>query len=276
MNDKNTVKYGLRNAHYAVVTEAPGDVVTYGTPKPIPGAVNLSLSASGESVVFHADDRTYYEEDTNNGYEGSLEMALIPDTFKVDVLGDKIDKNGAIIENADAKVKKIALMFEFDGDANATRHVLYNVLPTRPDVAGSTKTNTKDPQTETMNIKARPALDTRNVKGKLAQGQTGYDTFFSAVYVEDAPTNTVTLDEYEFSKIEPTDITIDITSTDENNAVKNVTLDGAPIPGVYLTIDGVDATIDQTYIATLANGNYVITVELEKGNAVAVILTVGA
>ena len=74
----NKIKFGLKNVHYAVVTES-GGVVSYGTPKHIPGAVNLTLSAAGESVQFYADDIVYYEENTNNGYEGSLEMALIPE-----------------------------------------------------------------------------------------------------------------------------------------------------------------------------------------------------
>jgi phi13 family phage major tail protein len=276
MSDKNKVKFGLRNVHYAPITEANG-VVSYGTPVYIPGAVNLTLSAAGENVQFAAEDQAaYYEENTNNGYEGSLEMALIPDTFKVDILGSKIDANGAIIENAAAKVKRFALMFEFDGDINKTRHVCYNVLATRPDVASSTTTNTKEPVTETMNITARPAIDTGDVKAKLTQGQPGYDDFFSAVYLADAPVNTVASDEETFSKAAPADISIEVTSTDATNSVKNVLLDGALIPGIYLTVDGVDVTIDQAYIAGLDNGNYVVTVELAKGNAVSIILTVGA
>ena len=116
----NKVKYGLKNVHYAVVTETDGEI-TYDTPKPIRGAVNLTLDAAGESVQFYADDSVYYEENTNDGYTGSLEMALIPDEFRVDVLGDELDANGALIENKDAKAKHFALLFEFDGDAKKTR-----------------------------------------------------------------------------------------------------------------------------------------------------------
>lgn len=179
----NKIKFGLKNVHYAVITETDG-VITYDTPKSIPGAVNLTLDAAGESVQFYADDSVYYEENTNNGYTGSLEMALIPDEFRVDVLGDELDANGALIENKDAKVKHFALLFEFDGDANKTRHVQYYVLASRPSISGSTKTNTKEPQTETMNIAARPAPDTGDVKAKLPQGSAAYDTFFEAVYIK--------------------------------------------------------------------------------------------
>ena len=269
----NKVKYGLKNTHYAVVMEANG-IVSYGTPKPWPGAVNLTLSAAGENVIFYADDHTYFEENTNNGYDGNIEMALIPDSFRVDVLGDTIDSNGALIENADAKPKKFALMYEFDGDAKKTRHVLYSVLPTRPNLDGSTRTNSKEPKTETMNISARPAIDTSDVKAKVKQGDTGYDTFFSAVYLKNAPTNTAA-DPADFSKAAPADVLVDVTSSSGTNAVKSVYMDGVPVGFANLSIAGVDVTLSQTYIGTLANGDHTILIEFAQGNAVSVVLTVG-
>lgn len=270
----NKVKFGLKNVHYAVVTESSG-VVSYGTPVAMPGAVNLTLSAVGENVTFHADDQIYFEENTNNGYDGSLEVALIPDSFRTDVLGDTVDTNGAIIENANATVKKFALMFEFDGDAKKTRHVLYNVLPTRPDIEGATKTNTKEPKTESMNIAVRPALDTRDVKAKVKQGDTGYDTFFTAVYLKDAVVNTAGANPADFSKAAAADVKVTTTSSGAT-AIKNVLLNGLPVPGVSLTISALKATIASAYILglNLANGNYPIVVEFTKGNAVTYTLTV--
>jgi len=205
-----------------------------------------------------------------------LEMALTPDSFRVDVLGDEIDTNGALIENANAATKKIALMFEFDADANKIRHVNYNVMVARPSVEGSTKSEKKEPKTETMDITIRPALDTSDVKAKLEQGKAGYETFFSAVYLKNAAINTVSVSTATFSKAAPADLTIDVTSTDATNKVKNVMLDGANIGGINLTATGADVTIESAYIAALANGAYTITVEFEKGNAITVALTVTA
>jgi len=269
----NKVKYGLKNTHYAVVTEV-GMAVSYGTPKPWPGAVNLTLSAAGENVTFYADDHAYFEENTNNGYEGSIETALVPDEFRVDVLGDTIDSNGALVENADAKPKKFALMYEFDGDAKKTRHVLYGVLPTRPNLDGATRTNTKEPKTETMNISARPAIDTSDVKARVKQGETGYDTFFSAVYLKDAPTNTAAAPD-AFSKAAALDVTVDVTSSSGTTAVKSVYMDGVPVGFAHLTISGVDVTLANAYIDTLDNGDHTILIEFTQGNAVSVTLTVG-
>jgi phi13 family phage major tail protein len=273
---KNKVKFGLKNAHYAVITEVNG-VVSFGTPVHIPGAVNLVQNPAGETVVFPADDNPeYFSEDTNNGYDGTLEMALIPDAFRVDVFGDEIDGNGALIENTNAKPKKIALMYEFDGDANKTRHVNYNVKVSRPNIDGSTKTNTKEPKTDSMNIAVRPALDTGDIKAKLEQDKTGYDTFFSAVYLKNAVNNTVVASTAAFSKAAPVDINIDVTTSDVTNTVTNVRLDGALIPGIYLTATGVDVAIDSPFVTALDNGTYTITVEFAKGNAVTVTLTVTA
>lgn len=271
----NKIKYGLKNAHYAVVTEV-NDVISHGTPVSIIGAVNIVQNAAGENVTFYADDRSYFEENTNNGYDGSIEMALIPDTFRVEVFGEELDANGALIENVDVRPNKIALMYEFDGDVNKTRHVNYYVIVSRPSIDSSTKTATKEPKTETMNISVRPAPDTGDVKGKLEQGKTEYDSFFSAVYLKNAVINTVALLIATFSKVAPTDIEINVTSSDVTNNVRNVKIDGVDIGGINLTATGVNVVLASAYVGALDDGVYIITVEFDKGNSVDVTLTVGA
>lgn len=268
----NKIKYGLRNVHYSVITVTNG-VPSYATPVPIPGAVNLSLSPAGEKYDFYADDMAYFNTNTNNGYEGSVEIALIPDSFSVDVMGDSIDANGAIVENANAIPKSFAMMFEFQGDSKATRHVLYNVLAARPNVEGATKTQSIEAKTDTLEITASPAVDTSNVKAKLEAGKTGYSTFYGAVYLEDAVSNTVTPATQTFDKSTPADVVIDSTSTGAVT-VKNVLFAGAPIPGASLTVAGPDVTIAQAYLAAQTNGTYPVVVEFTAGNAVTVTLTI--
>jgi phi13 family phage major tail protein len=271
----NKVKYGLKNVYYSVIT-LTNNVPSYATPVHIPGAVNLSLSPVGEKVKFAADDmEDYFAENVNNGYDGSLEMALVPDSFRTAVLGDTIDGHGAIIENANATVKRFALMFEFDGDAKKTRHVLYNVLANRPNIEGTTRSNTKEPKSETLEVEARPAADTSDVKAKVKQGDTEYDTFFTAVYLKNAVVNTAGAKPADFSKGASADVEVTTTS-DGTTAVKNVLFNGAPVPGVSLTIDALKVTIASAYILglNLANGNYPIVVEFTKGNAVTYTLTV--
>ena len=270
----NKVNYGLKNVYYAPIT-LTNNVPSYGTPVHIPGAVSTSLSPVGEKVRFAADDREdYFAENINNGYDGTLEMALIPDSFRIDVLGDILDDNKAIIENANATVKRFALMFEFDGDAKKTRHVMYNVLASRPNIEGTTRSNTKEPKSETLEVEARPAADTSDVQGGVKQGDAGYDTFFTAVYLKNAPTNTAS-DPDDFSKAAADDVTVNVTSSSLTNAVKSVYMDGAPVGFAHLSITGVDVTLANAYIDTLDNGDHTILIEFAQGNAVTVILTVG-
>ena len=63
----NKIKYGLSNVHYAKATIAADNSATFGTPKPIKGAVSLSLSPEGDTNTFYADNIAYYVSAANNG-----------------------------------------------------------------------------------------------------------------------------------------------------------------------------------------------------------------
>ena len=63
-------------------------------------------------------------QSSNTGYEGDLEMAMVPDSFRIDVLKEQKDTKGVLIENANVETAKFALLFEFDGDQKSVRHVL--------------------------------------------------------------------------------------------------------------------------------------------------------
>ena len=83
---KNKVKFNLKNVHYALLTLSAQNVPSYGKPVPVPGAVSLSLDANGEPENFYADGIVYYVINNNMGYDGDLELAMIPESFRTDVL----------------------------------------------------------------------------------------------------------------------------------------------------------------------------------------------
>lgn len=187
----NKIKYGIKNLYYAVATIAADGSATYGTPVRWPGAVSIALDQQGESNPFYADDIVYYTSVANNGYNGDLETALVPDSFKVDVLGYIQDGNGALIENADAPVVHFALMGEFTGDVNGKRFVLFNNTSNRPSISGQTKEDSITPQTETVTITSTTVydetLDKNIVKASVTATDAPYDTWFDAVYQPSAP-----------------------------------------------------------------------------------------
>ena len=175
----NKVKYGLSKVYYAVWTESTD---TYATPVAMPGAVSLSIDQEGETNKFRADNVDYYVTVSNNGYSGTLELALIPDSFLTDVLGEGTDNtSGLQYELANVQPNPFALLFQFEGDVSATRHVLYNCKATRPSIAGATTEASIEPQTETLNIVASPRAVDYVVKAKCDDDATAYSTFYTAV-----------------------------------------------------------------------------------------------
>ncbi len=126
----------------------------------------------------------YYVTAANDGYSGTLEMALIPDGFRSAILGEIQDEtDGILVENATAEGKPFALLFEFSGDQKATRHVLYHCTATRPSLTGATTTSSKEPSTETLNLTASP-LSNGNIKAKTttSTSTTAYQAWYEDVW----------------------------------------------------------------------------------------------
>lgn len=185
----NKVKYNLKNVYAAKLKKDAGGSFNYDTPKPIPGAVSISLDAEGESSPFYADGIVYFRSTANNGYSGDLEMALIPEWFRTEILKEKLDKNGVLVEKATTgEAEKFALLFEFDGDVKAIRHVLYNCSASRPSIASETKEDTIEPGTETLSLTADPREDglVKSRSGDTTSDET-YANWYKNVYV---PQNT--------------------------------------------------------------------------------------
>ena len=108
----NKVKYNLKNVHAAKLTKTADGEYTYETPKAIPGAVSISLDAEGDSSPFYADGIVYFRSTANNGYSGDLEIALIPEWFRTEILKEALDKNGVLVESATVtEMEKFALLF---------------------------------------------------------------------------------------------------------------------------------------------------------------------
>lgn len=190
----NKVNFGLKNVHYAPI-EVEDDKITYDTPIRVPGAVSLELTPRGELAEFYADDMLYYSASSNDGYDGTLSIANIPEQFAIDALGEEKDEDdGVLTEKADAKQKDFALMFEFDGDKKATRHVLYKCVANRPTVSGETTTNTKEPQPNELTFISSARETDYAVKTKTTSETSEgiYDGWYDEVYEKSTTTTTTT------------------------------------------------------------------------------------
>ena len=196
---KNKVKFNICNVHYAIVRLNIDGTATFDTPVPMPGAVSLSLDPNGEPKNFYADGYAYYTISNNMGYDGDIELALIPESFRRDVLKETIDSNGVLIENSNVETENFALLFEFDGDVKKIRHVMYYCSASRPTIESQTNEDEIEVKTEKLTIKAAP------LGNGLVKAKTGDDTndevylnWYSEVYLP----NSVIGGEAEFIAME--------------------------------------------------------------------------
>lgn len=77
--------------------------LSFEIPVAMPGAVSLALDPNGEPESFYADEIEYYIIANNMGYDEDLELALIPESFRTNVLREQ-DGTGGECEFGDGSV----------------------------------------------------------------------------------------------------------------------------------------------------------------------------
>lgn len=153
--------------------------------------MSISLDAEGDSSPFYADGIVYFRSTVNNGYSGDLEIALIPEWFRTEILKEKPDRNNVLVEKSDTSgAEKFALLFEFDGDVKAIRHILYNCSTSRPSLESETKEDTIEPGTEKLSLTTDPRED-RLIKSRIGDNTTDtiYQNWYKSVYIPQEQTS---------------------------------------------------------------------------------------
>ena len=189
MADTNTVTFGLENVHFCTYSfDSYGDVVL-GTPVHQPGAVSLEVSPSEEDYNFYADNIAYFSQFIDNGFEGSLEVAKFDDTFKTNFLGYVALDNstGGIAQVKGAIRPKVAIIWEFKGDAQKRRCIAYNVALGAIQRTYSTLEDSVEVATETINVNCTGDNATGIVISTFTEDDAAYSTMFTAPPVPDLP-----------------------------------------------------------------------------------------
>lgn len=180
------VNFGIQDVYVAKITENNG-TITYGTPFAVKGAVSLNVDpAGGDATPFYADNIVYFMAPAvNAGYEGDLVLAVTPDAFLTQILGQEKDANGVVYESADDKIARFALLFQAQGDDKNRRFCFYDCTAARPSRENNTKEDTVTPGTETIAITMNPRTSDRLVKcyvDETEENKTIYDAWFTAVH----------------------------------------------------------------------------------------------
>lgn len=184
---ESKVQFNLKNVYYAVLTETEtGGVYTesWSTPVAVKGAVSLDLAQEGGLTPFYADGIKYYISQANAGYSGSLTLARIPDSMLKDIWQMTEDSNKVYIEDVNAQYKEFALMFQIDGDQNDQLFTFYKCSATRPSISSKTNEDTKEPQTQSIDLTISPLRSNGRIMAKTGAETTTsvHSGWFGAVY----------------------------------------------------------------------------------------------
>lgn len=184
----NKIMYGLKNVHYAKLTETTdpisGEVTySYGTVKAWPGAVSLSLEPQSDVLKEYADDVEWYVQESNNGYEGDFEYEVMPEDFRENILGETKDSKNVFVETNLVSTTYFALLFEINGDAAKRRNAFYKCSATREKNDAKTKSENIEATHGTVTITAISRGD------GLIKSSTGenvnasvYNNWYNTVY----------------------------------------------------------------------------------------------
>ena len=181
MADTNKVKYGIKNVHVVPIMAEEAGEITYGSPVAWKGAKSLTLDPEGDTNTYYADNTAYFTTNSNNGYSGSIEMTYLEDSIKKLIFNNIETEEGNLAEDANVLPNNVGLMFQFEGDKSATKHMFYKVVFARPSVEGETKEESIDPNTTTMDITAIPVEkdDHAWVKVDCKKEDSNYTSFFT-------------------------------------------------------------------------------------------------
>lgn len=177
----NKLEYGFKDIYYSKITQTDTGI-TWGKPVSWIGAKELKLDPTGDTTTIYADDVAYFTAAGASGYDGTLTVMQIPDQMLIDVFGYEKSSDGELVEITNATTSEVALMFEFQGDAKARRHIFYRCTLGRPSLEFATKEDKVDPKGFTLNISTSPIMvgDKEVMKATLSKGETGYDTLYTA------------------------------------------------------------------------------------------------
>lgn len=263
---KNHIKYGLENVYYAKLENG-----TYATPVHIEGAVSLSLKPAGSSVTAYGDDVALVDFDSNQGYTGSIAFNLIPDQFKTDILAETVDANGVVTESSDAHASEAALMFQFLGDVNNRRHILYRCKFARPNIESETTKDKVDVKEESLDLTVRPVVNgslkhkVKSYVDDLPETASIYANWFDKVYDDSAVLGALTVSSVAGSTTGKTALAVTPALTSGNSYMyKTAATVTLPVyNNVCNTTAGYTAW-DGTSDITATTGNEIVMVEVDS------------
>lgn len=187
MADTNKVLFGFSDLYIGTFTVSDAGVVSMGTPYHQKGAVGFSPEENSDQEVFYADNVPYYTTYSTGTYEGDLTVAKFDDTFKKNFLGYVELDDGGLAQIKGATRPNIYIMFEIQGDQHKRRAIFYNGSLGAITREYNTIEENRTPVTESISVTFTGDNGTGITKVTYNEGDTGYETLFSAPPVPTLP-----------------------------------------------------------------------------------------
>jgi phi13 family phage major tail protein len=177
----NKVTFGLTNVHYALATIGTDGSWSFGTPKRLVGAQEITTEIIGGSSQVYADDKVIATLVSNSGSTVTLKFTEIDDDFKKDIFGFKTDTNGNFVEVVNSETKTFALGYEIQGDAKARRIWYYLCTATPSGDSSKSKADSIEANSISLTITARPIESGSNLILRIiaSVGDTNYANFLT-------------------------------------------------------------------------------------------------
>jgi len=177
-----SVKYGLSNAHYAIMSGSG-----YATPAGLPGAESLTLDDHADFKIINAAGIDIPAGVKGAYKSGELGVVSLPLTFLTGVFGYRYE-NGVLIEGKTVS-KHFAMLFETLDGLTPERFVYYDCIALLPQFKRETIGESVELETQKLKIAVcRPIA--RLLRGYNADysasvlfGEQAYDTWFDGVYL---------------------------------------------------------------------------------------------
>lgn len=152
----NKYHYDVKNCKYFKGTRAADGSITFeGAAVDLPGLMSFESSIEGDVQKIRADGIDYLVIAAPTGASLTLNFVMIPDQLKLDCLCEvEDDATGIRYLDTSKEPAPFALVGEFKGDAENIRWIYYNCVGSVPGISGDNKENVKNPDTESLTVKA--------------------------------------------------------------------------------------------------------------------------
>lgn len=103
---------GLKNIHYAVLTEDTATELSYESVKTLAGAIMATITPTVNTQELYADDQLWESVSALGKIDVELETAELPLAVRAELTGSTLGQDGVLVEKVSDKPPYIALGFK--------------------------------------------------------------------------------------------------------------------------------------------------------------------